>query len=307
MNQLISLSTTKGYFHICSEGSEASNLIICESDYLVIFNYVGVCSALFPQISILAFSIEDTHIHILCFGELSCCANFSETLKNLYIRHIYTSRGTIDQVIINFNIIPIKDNDHLMNVGSYIIVQATKDGKKIMPYDYRWGTGSMYFRDNTHIPLWYFNDKGEIEKPFVISDLSGHSQRILLHTNKKVPDNWLVSNEILLPENYVDVKGFENIYRTHNCFRVFSAMSASKIQEVNKRIAEYAGVNLEDNEAREKAVALCREHFGTGDARRIPPQKRLELAILLRKEYHLSIRQLAALAHLPEAEIRKYI
>lgn len=296
-----------GFYHIHSSGEKASRFIISNDDFEAAFNLIGVCAAEFRQIRILAFSLEDTHLHMLAHGQKPDCEAFTNNFKRIYTRHVATQRGSIEGVDLDFNIIPINENEHLINVASYVILQPTKDGKHIMPYDYKWGTGSLYFRTGNHISIWR-NNNGKIENTKRISDLTGTERHIILHTKKdKIPGDWLVSNGILLPENYVDVKGFENIYRTHNCFRVFSAMSGSKIQEVNNRIAEYAGVNLEDNEAREKAVALCREHFGTGDARRIPPQKRLELAILLRKEYHLSTRQLATLVHLPEAEIRKYI
>lgn len=40
-----------------------------------------------------------------------------------------------------------------------------------------------------------------------------------------LPPDYLVCNGVVLPTNYVDVRRFENIYKTHNCFRTFMASS----------------------------------------------------------------------------------
>ena len=62
------------------------------------------------------------------------------------MRHVVSSRGDSDGVSLKLEVIPVTDNEHLMRVGAYTVIQPTKDGKNVMPYDYPYGTGSMYFR-----------------------------------------------------------------------------------------------------------------------------------------------------------------
>ena len=99
---------------------------------------------------------------------------------------------------------------------------------------------------------------------------------------------------------------FEAIYKTHNCFRAFCSMNKKQWQDMMSRIAEYRGVTLEDFEARMLSSRQSRELFGTADIRRLNSKQRLMLAQKLRREYHLSFRQLSTLVRLPEMEIKSY-
>lgn len=297
-----------GYFHMCSDGHESGNLIICVDDLYAAFNLIGVCAANHPAVKVLAFCIEDSHFHALLSGVKSDCESFSSLLKRSYMRHVVMTRGGKDGVNLQFENIPIRDDGHLMNVGAYIVAQATKDGKAVLPCDYKWGSGSMYFRDDTHIPIWYIDENRMVSRPRKVGDLYFRELYSTLHTKTlTVPSDWLVCNGFLLPENYVDVKMFENIYRTHNCFRVFSSISNKSFQDVKSRIADYVGVSMEDFEARKVCIRHCREQFGQGDARRLNAHQRLILGQFLRIKYHLSFRQLSILVHLPESELRLYI
>ena len=184
---------------------------------------------------------------------------------------------------------------------------AVKDGKQVMPYDYLWGTGSMYFRSKGHQSIWCRADSGEILKPSYVGDLSVHEQRIILNTYRRVPGHWKLCNGILLPENYVDVAHFERIYRTANRYRVFMASNRSRDQIVKEKMAMARGVSLDDAEARSKCHSLMQVLYGFKDVRRLTSPQRVQLAQLLWKQFHLNKRQLATLVRLPYAEICKYI
>lgn len=297
-----------GFFHMCAQGEDAKNFIVSDEDWYMAFNLIGVCAAMNPDVRVVAFSIEDTHPHGLLLGSKISCENFCKAYSRKYARYIVMTRRWCDDVTLNFNVIPVVEESHLMNVGTYVIAQATKDGKKIMPYDYLWGTGSMYFRSSTHIPIWLIGNGMTVIRPKRIGDLTIRERRSLLHMkNDVVPDDWMVANGFLLPDNYVDKRLFENIYMTHNRFRVFCSISNKVFQEVNTIIASYNGVSMEDQEARRVCLDTCRELFGTGDSRRLDMSRRLQLAQIIRRKYNLSIRQVSSLTHIPEQELRKYL
>ena len=296
------------FFHYCAKGEDARHFILCEADYKAVFNIIGVCASVTGG-NVVSFSIEDTHPHILLFGPLEKCARF-KTLFETICRHyaVETRDGGAD-FILRGDLYSIGDDPHyLRNVAVYTIIQATKDGKRIMPYDYRWGTGSMYFRSGYHTPVWLFDENGVIRNPVRFGDLPVIERQKIVHTRKySIPDDWLICNGLILPSNYIDVARFESIYGTHNRFRVFLASNRAKEEEMLSRMAEERGVALEDAEARRCCGDECKALYGTRDPRRLTSAQRIALARSLRRKYRLTRRQLATVVRLPEAEIRQYV
>lgn len=299
-------SSRSGYFHLCSDGSLTHDFLICEEDFRAAFNLVGVCASNCDA-HILAFSLEDTHLHILMYGQMVSCVDFKTMFEDSWAHHIARTRGNRQDACVEMDIIPVDNAEYLMCVGTYTVVQPTKDGKQIMPYDYRWGTGSMYFRSKEHHSLWMYGSNGD-KLPIMRADnYSKKELQSILCSRRNIPAGWLLCNRLLLPDNYVDVAHFESIYRTANCFRVFLASNSNRDQIINERIAAFRGVSMEDDEARRYCHEISKELFGIADVRRLDARSRVQLGQQLRRRHHLSRRQIAALARLPYSEVCKYI
>lgn len=294
-----------GYFHMYANGDDAKEFVISEDDYRFQFNLVGVC-AYNSGAEVLAFSIEDSHPHIFLFGTIDICLKFKHMYEGSTRHHIVSTRGGMDGVAFDCELDRLNDVDHIMSVGTYVINQPTKDGKFVMPYDYRWGTGSMYFRPQDHFPIWLKSGK-DILEPVHIGSLSAYEQQKIRGSRLPVPDDWLVCQGIILPDNYLNVRMFEIIYKTPNCYRAFLSSGKSKDTPILERMAASRGVSLEDHEARTLTERKCLELFGRKSARWLDSAQRLTLARALSREHHLSWRQLATFCRLPESELRKYI
>ena len=297
----------KHYYHLCANGAVTKSFIICLSDYFAAFNLIAVCAAN-TGVIVISFSIEDTHPHILIYGTLEACAKFKAMYETLYRHYVAASRKTGERFIFQCELYPIDDPAYLRNVATYTVIQPTKDGKPIMHYDYVWGSGPLYFRNGHYTPPWYFDSNGIIQKPVTFGSLTVREKRKILHTRLySVPDEWMVCNGYILPGNYIDITAFEGIYKTHNCYRVFLASPRKKEEEMLARMAEIRGIALEDSEARRICGDSCKTMFGTRDPRRLDSRRRIALAQQLRKEYHMTFRQLATVVRLPESEIRIYV
>jgi len=298
----------KNYFHVYADGDDGIQLIVCEKDFRVMFNLVGVTAAKFNgKITILAFSIEDTHLHFLLHGTRSDCESFTDSLMVSYHHYLANDRGNCDWTHLEFVPKEIEDESYLRLVSCYIIYQPTKDHKDIMPYDYKWGTASMYFRHEPHIPIWAVNSDGSVSQPVQIGSMTKRQKAQILHSRTRVPDNWLVVNGILLPDNYVNVVAYEKIYGTANSFRVFMGSSRKAQEEIRQTMAESRGLFLEDLELRKIVASLSKARFNTSDLRRVEPIKRYGLSDELYRRYHISIRQLAKVLFLPEPKLRDYL
>jgi hypothetical protein len=294
------------YYHLCSDGELTPQFIHDDEDFRVAFNLVGVCAAN-ADVRVLAFSVEDTHLHSLLYGTKACCAQFKTQYEESWVHHIGRIRGTREGADIELELIPVDSEEYLMNVGTYTIYQATKDGKQVMPFDYRWGTGSMYFRGMGHQPIWTTDIYGNYLPPVKVSEYSERARRRLLCSRLEIPGSWTMCGDILLPDNYIDVTHFERIYRTANCYRVFLGNNRNRDQMVQEKMAAFRGVSLEDAEARKHCKNIMKELYGFQDVRRLDGHQRMLLAQELRKRLKLSARQIASLALLPYKEVCKYV
>ena len=294
------------YFHLTWDGALTPWLIKLPSDYYAAFNLIAVCAA-HCRVRILAFTIEETHLHILLVGTYDDCYAFKIMFERSYHRHVTKTRGTLKDAKVDIDILPFDDENYLMNVGTYTLVQPTKDGKQVLPVDYLWGTASMYFRQPSHISVWRFNQDNVICEPVRAGSLSYSVVRKLACSKHRIPGDWLICNGFILPENYVDVAHFESIYRTHNCYRTFLSIGKKQTMEVQRKMAEYQGVSFDDAEANQSCLEMCKTLFGTSKVSSLDAVKRIELAQGLRKSYHLSFRQLSKLVDLPLSEIQKYV
>lgn len=296
------------YYHICADGDDARYFITGDKDFLAAINIVALCVA-HTRVCVVAFCLEDTHPHFLLYGTVEECSRFKAMFEDLYRRYAAETRKKGPKLVLHCEMYPIGDDKgYLRNVAVYTIVQPTKDGKHVMPYDYRWGTGSLYFRNGFYTPVWLFDEEGKICQPVRFRDLTVQRRREMIHSRSlSIPEDWWVCNGIVLPTNYVDIARFESIYQTHNCFRVFLSNNRKKEEEILLRMARARGIQLEDGEAREKCGDECKAAFGTRDPRRLSSEQRIRLAQILRSKYRMTFRQIATCVRLPESEVRIYV
>lgn len=296
------------YYHICADGDDARYFITGDKDFLAAINIVALCAAN-TRVCVVAFCLEDTHPHFLLYGTVEECSRFKAMFEDLYRRYAAETRKKGPKLVLHCEMYPIGDDEgYLRNVAVYTIVQPTKDGKHVMPYDYRWGTGSLYFRNGFYTPVWLFDEEGKICQPVRFRDLTVQRRREMIHSRSlSIPEDWWVCNGIVLPTNYVDIARFESIYQTHNCFRVFLSNNRKKEEEILLRMARARGIQLEDGEAREKCGDECKAAFGTRDPRRLSSEQRIRLAQILRSKYRMTFRQIATCVRLPESEVRIYV
>lgn len=294
------------YFHLFANGNDAKNFITSETEFKAAFNRFGIC-AHSTGATVLSFSIEDSHPHALLRGTPEICTEFKLLFESMSMKSIVQQRGSADGVCLHCELDMITDMQYLKNVAAYTIIQATKDGKAVMPYDYRYGTGSLYFRNKYSVLPWLIDDFGRVSKPVRFDSLTVREKALICHSRTMAPDDWLVCNGFILPTNYVDVSSFESIFATHNCYRVFLASKKSSDQMILERMSMVRGVNIEDLEARTLCAEVCMTLFNKKTARHLNTAERLHLARTLRHRYLLSYRQLALLVRIPESELRMFV
>lgn len=296
----------KHFYHMFANGDDAKNFITNTEDFKAAFNRLAICSVL-SGAKVVAASVEDSHPHVLLWGTDESCQVFMSKYVFFSIRYITNRRGDSDGVKLNCELYEISDESYLMNVASYVIIQATKDGKAVMPYDYRYGTGALYFRSPGSIMPWEHDEQGRRIQPKILKTLPQREQHALCNTKESMPGEWMVYDGIIHPGCWVDVARFESIYKTHNCFRVFMASSKARDEVIMNTMSHIRGISVEDMEARHLCSEMCLSMFGVLGTRSLNAQQRLQLALGIRRKYFLSVRQISALTRIPECELRKYV
>jgi len=294
------------YYHMFANGDDAKNFITSEEEFKTAFNRFALCKHL-TGVSVAACSVEDSHPHSLLWGEYELCNEYKDLYSDLSMRSIAHKRGSRDGVILNCELLEINEEQYLMSAAAYIISQATKDGKAVMPYDYLYGTGALYFRSPNTILPWLIDEGGHEMEAVNIGQLPIVEQRRLWGSRICPPSDWLTCNGFILPSNFVDIKRFEAIFRTHNCFRAFLASSKARDEEILRRMSNVRGVVIEDLQARKICRDVCSELFSKQSVGILATDERILLAQRLRGQYRLSYRQLSSLVRIPETELRKYV
>lgn len=295
------------YFHMFANGDDAKDFITSEEDFKAAFNRFAICSHRNVDVTVLSFSVEDTHPHALLRGNLENCSRFVRDFEDKSKRSIARRRGSLEGTNLHCELYEINDTRYLMNVAAYTIVQATKDGKAVMPYDYLYGTGALYFRSRYTILPWMIGNDLKVKEPVRFRDLNAREKLRICASKELIPEDWLVCNGFILPTNYVDIKDFEQIFRTHNCFRTFLCSNRSKDEDIINRMSSTRGVLLDDQEARKICAEACLRIFGRPSTYSLSTDQRIILARSLKKDYNVSYRQLATLVKIPQNELRKYI
>lgn len=295
------------YFHMFANGDDARNFITSFEEFQLAFNRVAVCQYL-SGVKVLSFSIEDSHPHFLLFGSYKVCDSFRRFYETISSRSIAHRRGSLDGVNLHCELYEVSDESYLRNVAVYTIIQPTKDGKSVMPYDYLFGTGSLYFRPKNAVLPWRLQEDVQELYPLVrFGEMTYDQRRKICGSRTDIPDDWLICNGFILPTNYVDVKHYESIFRTHNCFRVFLSSGRDKYTVVLDKMAAVRGLMIDDLEARSLSEKLCMTLFGKKGTRHITPEQRMTLSRELHKRHGLSIRQISTLTKISEEELRKYL
>lgn len=285
-------------YHIFSNGELTPDLFTSVADFKRANNQIAVIAHL-AGVIVLGYSLEDTHLHILAKGNVDNCTYFKKELQRLIRRW--------RQMDIVIDMEEVTNNDYLMRVGTYVICQATKDGKQILPTDYKWSSAPLYFRQGDADLLWTIDEDRMIKDIVKMRDIPLRKQRAVFHTRSRLPDEWMVCDNLILPSSFVDIAGFEAIYKTHNCFRAFCGSGKKSDEIVMSSMSKKTGVRMLETEARNLARQTCFRMFGRIDARWLNLDQRIQLGRELRRQYRMSIPQIARRIYLKEADVRKVI
>lgn len=264
------LDQLQDYWHAYSDGKRADIPFLSEEDKVYGWNSICLCAWRF-RVTLLVVTVNDTHFHLIGHADEGQMTLFVRALR--FRLRTYESRyrkgaPTGSEIFIAMD--PITNRRELLQKFMYVYRNCL-DFFPLLPGDYPWGSGYIYF-----------SQKGRGEgKPF--RDLPARTQKMILRTGIKVPQDWRCDNRgRIVPDCILDYQAVERLFGTVKAFIAFLFVrkedEAAMKQEIGRKYLEYRTLEDLRMQGDRYARQLCGKKL-----RDTPFATRLRIASLLIK------------------------
>ena len=296
-----------------------------DADFMVGMNFVAIQAACSPEVVVLAFILMSNHVHFVVAGAREEVDAFFQQFKRRYGVY-FSARWGVKRLLrrngMDIRKIPLVDEAPERAIA-YVQMNCVAANICAHPSQYLWGTGNCFFRPadtgEGRLAGASFGDGGRVG--FVcgegrrtgsssgarrLGDLSARARERLLHTNcSALPLEWHIGPEgFILPQEYVDVRSVEALYRhpkRMNYF-LFTSSKARKRLESEERLPAFR-----DQTILSALPDLCRSLFGKDTFLSLSADEQTEFMRQIRFRFSADINQIARVCGLSYAEAARLI
>lgn len=293
------------YWHIYSDGRKIDFLFRDESEFIAGMNRIALCSLISGGVRIHAFCLMFNHIHILMSGSAECARNFINEYKRL--TGIWVRKHGCGQIIGDFDV-RMKEVDtleYLLTTVAYIHRNPMVAGFPYRIECYPWSSAALYFSgDNNYTQMCLRSDP--IGNWFPASSIGELRMRKLLCSHKRIPGEWMVRTDGLInPGNYISYESIERKFASqrHYLF-ILSRMSEP---EINKSLDGGNRIMLSDREIRTITLEMAEKDYSVTRILDLGISERLALAVKLRSQYGVPLKQLGRILRITDKSLREII
>ena len=255
----------KDYWHVYSDGKRTDIPFLTDEDKIYARNSVAIC-AFQCGVTVLAVTINDTHLHAMVRAPEERAGRFKESLRNrLYSYH---KKGGHPERIgkgLFLACEPVSTRTELKKKIIYVLRNCL-DFFPLMPGDYPWGSGNIYFaRSGTGLG-----------RP--LKDYSKREQIIILRTNTLLPQHWRIDEKgSITPDSFIDYRHVESIFVTVRAFIAFLFVRKED-EEAMKREANRAYLEYRKMEDLRQTGNRLSKNYCKHNIRTAPLEVRLKVA-----------------------------
>lgn len=282
------------YYHVCSEGLEKRMIFRNRREFIMGINYVALCH-LKCNVRILCFCLMGNHFHFILSGSYQECWKFGNEYKRMcgmMMRRTQESDAGMKDV--ELQVKEITDMNYLEYAIAYVLRNPVVAGFRIMPHQYEWSSGDMYFRSS-------YIASGRRADSFSIKELSR-----LLNSNIKIPGHYIIDESgIISPLNYIDYKAVEDIFKHPS--RLLGLLSAKKETEFEIFMGVADNYTPDIEELKDSVRELIRVEFGVKAVSQLSMEQRVLLCGLMRRNFRASRKQIALITRLNMETINKVV
>ena len=285
-------------WHFSTDGNAVDQMFYDDNDFIAGMNRVYVVVKGY-KVVILAFSLMDTHVHFILYGEIEECRRFMHDYVARTSRHIAITHGDNNKLAdVPIHYQEIDTDSYLKTAICYTVKNAPAGGISYMGWDYPWSSGPLYFRRPSlwSSPSWTFEESHKVLDEGLVR------QRQVLRTRNRQKDEVRMIGDIIFPGEYVAYEVVEMLFKTCRSFNFF--MCISKEDDVDSRGGTISHLSIPMSEMRQHKNEVCRELFGVTSVKGLSTTQRVRLARTLRSRYNSSIKQIIRLSGLVYSEVK---
>lgn len=274
------------YWHICTDGNYQKDIFIGDEDFKIAMNCIAFCM-LECNIRFIAFVVMNNHVHFIveCTEEESLL--FFNKFKMRLVRCFgHRKRSSVLNGFKCDEPIEITSLQQLRNEIVYIHRNPFVARQDVLPYNYPWGSGSIYFNKSAAlIPAKQY------------SELTFKEKRAL-HTspNDSVPESYRIRDGYILPESIIDVSRCESFFRHASHYFYSLTKNLEAYSEVSKRLGDKLCLN--DEEVFSAAGLTAKKLFGVERLSLLIGDQSRTVAIELHNKYKVGNKQIARILKL---------
>jgi len=294
----------KNCWHFSTDGNAVDVMFYGPSDFIDGMNRIYVTVRGY-RVIILAFSLMDTHIHFVLYGDFEECNRFmhdyvQRTSRYIAIKH--HDHNKLDGVPINYQ--EIDTDFYLKVVICYTIKNAPAGGIPYNAFDYPWSSGPLYFRHagDWSSPAWLDESSDDLLRG---EEMGVRQLKKLLKSHIRPETSIRMTGPIVFPGTYVAYEIVERLYKTCKSFNYFFCISRE--EDVDARGGTLSLLSIPMQEMRQHKNEICRELFGTASIKKLNTQQRIHLARALRTRFNSSKKQIIRLCGLIYDEAKDMI
>ena len=273
------------YYHVCSEGLEKRMIFRNRREFIMGINYVALCH-LKCNVRILCFCLMGNHFHFILSGSYQECWKFGNEYKRMCgMMMKRTQESDAGMKDVELQVKEITNMSYLEYAIAYVLRNPVVAGFRIMPHQYEWSSGDMYFRSS-------YIASGRRADSFSIKEVSR-----LLNSNIKIPGHYIIDESgIISPLNYIDYKAVEDIFKHPS--RLLGLLSAKKETEFEIYMGVADNYTPDIEELKDSVRELIRAEFGVKAVSQLSMEQRVLLCGLMRRNFRASRKQIALITRL---------
>lgn len=284
----------RDYYHVSSHGLERNDIFKSKEDFVQGMNDVAMCVLGFDVV-ILAFCLMSNHFHFVLMGTFEECRLFAEEYKRRCAMRMRSRNGDVQGLReVKIQLDELDTLTYLENAIAYVLRNSLAAGIPMMPYHYPWSSASLYFQS------------GQLQVGERLSDMSERKRFRILKTRIAVPDIYAVNADgMILPSCYVETSMVENLFRSPA--RLLYMLSKKVENEVELRLGIASQITMTDQEIITQMPPLIKNEFGRDSIEQLTMEQRIELCLLLKRNYRANVKQIARLTRLSVDVVEKVV
>lgn len=237
-------------WHVYSDGTRADIPFYEEEDKVYAMNSVAII-AYKTGVTIWVVTINDTHLHLIAKGNEGEVKMFVKMLKRRY--STFMARGGRSDLLgesFSLSMGPITGREELLVKFMYVYRNCL-DFYDMVPWDYPWGSGNLYFSDKSQIRSWKS-----------LAELTCRERFSLLHTKQDLPGNWRIDQRcMILPLSFVAWNEVESFFGSNRAFLAFMHINREKEVALKQTFHQKYLDNGSIQELRKIGEKICRKKY----------------------------------------------